>query len=60
MEAINQRLKNEQEELEALYKEKKIRDLENLDKMIKSYCLDESDVLEAIQTYAKVKNQAAS
>lgn len=58
--ALQVRIKSEQNELEALYNEKKLRDLESLDELIRMSGLDEWEVSEALQNYAKLKEQNVS
>lgn len=54
------RLKAEQKELEALYSEKKLEDLDSLHELIKTSGLSEYEVTEAIESYLILKQQNAS
>lgn len=58
--ALQTRIKSEQNELEALYNEKKLKDLESLDEMIRTSGLSEYEVSEALQNYSRLKEQNAS
>lgn len=60
LKAIQTRIKSEQKELEALYSEKKVKDLEALNELIKASQLSEGEVTEALEAYVKLKNQNAS
>lgn len=60
IESLQVRLKNEQKELEALYNEKKLEDLDSLDGLIKTSGLSEYEVTEAIESYLILKQQNAS
>lgn len=60
IESLQVRLKNEQKELEALYNEKKLEDLDSLDELIKTSGLSEYEVTEAIESYLILKQQNAS
>lgn len=60
LKAIQTRIKSEQKELEALYSEKKVKDLEALNELIKASRLSEGEVTEALEAYVKLKNQNAS
>lgn len=58
--ALQTRIKSEQNELEALYNEKKLKDLESLDELIRMSGLNEYEVSEALQNYSRLKEQNAS
>lgn len=58
--ALQTRIKSEQKELDALYSEKKVKDLESLNELIKASQLSEGEVTEALEAYVKLKNQNAS
>lgn len=58
--ALQTRLKSEQNELENMYNEKKLKVLENLDEIIKTSGLNELEVTEALEAYARLKEQNAS
>lgn len=60
IESLQVRLKNEQKELEALYNEKKLEDLDSLNELIKTSGLSEYEVTEAIESYLILKQQNAS
>lgn len=60
LKAIQTRIKSEQKELETLYSEKKVKDLEALNELIKASRLSEGEVTEALEAYVKLKNQNAS
>lgn len=57
---LHKRLKAEQNELEALYNEKKIKDLESLNELIASSGLDSGEVAEALESYRRLKEQNVS
>lgn len=58
--ALQIRIKAEQNELEALHNEKKLKDLESLDELIRTSGLDEEEVAEALTAYLKLKEQNVS
>lgn len=58
--SLQVRIKSEQKELEALYNEKKIADLENINELIRSSGLSEGEVTEALDRYISEKSQNAS
>lgn len=60
LKALQTRIKSEQKELDALYSEKKVKDLESLNELIKASQLSEGEVTEALEAYVKLKNQNAS
>lgn len=58
--ALQVRIKSEQNELEALYQEKKLKDLENLDGLVKTSGLNETEIAEALESYIRLKEQNVS
>lgn len=60
IEGLQRRLKAEQGELEALYNEKKLKDLESLNDLIVSAGLDADEVAEALESYISLKQQNVS
>lgn len=58
--SIQIRLKAEQKELEVLFNEKKIKDLENLDALLNSSGLSLDEAAEALENYANLKQENAS
>ncbi|MBR6769655.1 MAG: hypothetical protein IKM28_00135 [Lachnospiraceae bacterium] len=60
IQAWQTRIKSEQNELEALYNEKKLKDLESLDEMVRTSGLNESEIAEALENYRKLKEQNVS
>lgn len=60
IQSLQTRLKAEQKELEALYSEKKLEDLDSLNELIKTSGLSEYEVTEAIESYLILKQQNAS
>lgn len=56
---LSTRIKSEQGELEVLYNEKKLKDLESVSKLIATSGLSHNEVTEAIRTYAEQKEQGA-
>lgn len=54
------RIKSEQEELEVLYKDKRLKDLEIINETIKAFGLNECEVSEALELYISSKNKHAS
>lgn len=60
IQSLQARLKAEQKELEALYSEKRLEDLDSLNKLIKTSGLSEYEVTEAIESYLILKQQNAS
>lgn len=54
------RLKAEQKELEELFTEKKIKDLENLDALLNSSGLSLNEAAEALENYSILKQQNVS
>lgn len=60
IESLQIRIESEKNELEGLYKEKKIKDLEIIDELIKSSGLSEYEVTEALESYTRLKNQKVS
>lgn len=59
IESLQVRLKTEQKELEALYSEKKLEDLDFLNELIKTSGLSEYEVTEALESYVRLKEQSA-
>lgn len=57
---LHVRIQSEQKELEALYRDKRTKDLETIDGLIKTSGLSEYEVLEALKSYANLKEQNAS
>lgn len=59
--ALRTRLKSEQSELEALYKEKRDRDLEGLNQIIESSGLDLNEAADVLQEYiqSRISQQSA-
>ena len=55
IQALKTRLKAEQSELDALYKEKRDRDLEGLNQMIASSGLDLEEAASALQEYIQAR-----
>lgn len=60
IQALQTRLKSEQRELEALYSEKKLEDLDSLNELIKMSGLNENEVTQAIEAYLLLKQQNVS
>lgn len=60
IQSLQTRLKSEQKELEALYSEKKLEDLDSLDELIKTSGLSKYEVTEAIESYLILKQHNAS
>lgn len=60
IQSLQLRLKSEQKELEALYSEKKLEDLDSLNELIKTSGLSENDVSEAIKSYLMLEQQNVS
>lgn len=60
IQSLQARLKAEQKELEALYSEKRLEDLDSLNDLIKTSGLSEYEVTEAIESYLILKQQNAS
>ncbi len=60
IESLQTRIQSEQDELEDLYREKKMKDLKSIDEMIKASGLSEYEITEAIESYVKLKEQNAS
>lgn len=58
--ALQTRVKSEQNELEALYNEKKLKDLESLDELIRTSGLSEEEVSEALEAYIRLKEENVS
>lgn len=58
--SLQARLKSEQKELECLYSQKKLADLDYLGKLIKTSGLNEDEVSEALNSYLRLKQQSAS
>lgn len=58
--ALQIRIKSEQNELEALYNEKRLKDLESLEELIRTSGLSEYEVSEALESYIKLKEENAS
>lgn len=58
--ALHTRVKSEQNELEALYNEKKLKDLESLDELIKTSGLSEEEVSKALEAYIRLKEENVS
>lgn len=58
--ALLTRIKSEQNELEALYSEKKLKDLESVSELISTSGLSPDEVTEAIRTYTEQREQGAS
>lgn len=57
---LQTRIKSEQSELEALYSEKKIKDLECVNDIIVTSGLSANEVTEALESYARMKEQRVS
>lgn len=60
IQALQIRIRAEQNELENLCNEKKLKDLESLDDMIRTSGLSEWEITEALEAYIKLKDQNAS
>lgn len=60
IQALQVRLKSEQAELETMYQEKRLRDLEGLSDMIRTSGLDTSEVAEALAAYIELRDREAS
>lgn len=60
IQALQIRIKSEQTELEGMYQEKKLKDLEGLNDMIKTSGLNKTEVEEALTVYMQLKAQNAS
>lgn len=60
IQALQTRLKSEQRELDALYSEKKLEDLDSLNELIKTSGLSENEVTQAIEAYLLLKQQNVS
>lgn len=58
--ALQRRIKAEQEELEAFYNEKKLKDLEGLDSLVKTAGLSSEEVEEALNLYLEQRQDVAS
>lgn len=58
--ALQIRIKSEKEELNCLYEEKRVKDLEILDNIIKSSGLSEYEITEVLQSYIRLKEQKVS
>lgn len=58
--SLQVRIKSEQKELDALYNEKKVSDLENISELIRGSGLSEDEVTEALSRYISEKNQGVS
>lgn len=58
--ALQVRIKSEQGELQALYNEKRAKDLESIDDLIKETGLSETEVTEALENYIRLKEQKVS
>lgn len=58
--ALQTRIKSEQGELDALFNEKKLKDLESVSELISASGLSPNEVTEAIKTYVDLKEQSAS
>ena len=58
--SLQTRIKSEQNELEALYNEKKLKDLESLNEIIQTSGLNEKEVSEALDAYIRLKEQNVS
>ncbi len=58
--ALLTRIKSEQGELEVLYNEKKLKDLESVSELISTSGLSPDEVTAAIRTYTEQKEQGAS
>lgn len=58
--ALQVRIKSEQGELQALYNEKRAKDLESIDDLIKETGLNETEVTEALENYIRLKEQKVS
>lgn len=58
--SLQTRIKSEQNELEELYRNKRTKDLEYIDGLIKTSGLSEYEVAEAIKTYERLKEQNVS
>ena len=58
--ALQTRMKSEQNELEDLYREKKLKDLEFIHDIIQTSGLSPNEVTEALESYVRLKEQKAS
>ncbi|NLL76554.1 MAG: hypothetical protein GX235_04830 [Clostridiales bacterium] len=58
--ALQIRIKSEQDELENLYNEKKLKDLESISELISTSGLSPKEVTEALEAYSKLKEHNAS
>lgn len=58
--ALQTRMKSEQNELEDLYREKKLKDLEFVHDIIQTSGLSPNEVTEALESYARLKEQKVS
>lgn len=58
--ALQTRIQSEQKELDALYSDKKLKDLETIETMIKTSGLNEQEVTEALESYVRLKETNAS
>jgi hypothetical protein len=58
--ALQTRIKSEQKELEDLFNEKKLKDLQSVSELISTSKLSPKEVTEAIESYARLKEQGAS
>lgn len=58
--SLQVRMKSEQKELDALYAEKRLKDLESISKLIETSGLNEEEAKEALESYARMKEQNAS
>ncbi len=57
---LQTRIKAEQNELEALYNKKKIKDLESINEYITTSGLSADEITEALESYVKLKEQRVS
>ncbi len=58
--SLHARIKSEQGELEALYNEKKLKDLEFVSNIIQTSGLSQSEVTDALESYIRLKEQNVS
>lgn len=58
--ALQVRIKSEQNELQSLYGEKRAKDLESIDELIKETGLSETEVTEALENYIRLREQKVS
>ena len=58
--ALLTRIKSEQKELDDLFNEKKLKDLESVSELIATSGLSPNEVTEALESYTRLKEQGAS